>query len=181
MSKRKGDWMHTYTGRKFYPLDPREDEINIIDIAHALSMNCRYNGHTKKFYSVAEHCVLMTDYLPQELKLAGLLHDSAEAYMSDLIHPIKKNMPKFYEIENRLLNRIYQRYNIEIIEDEWDFVKQIDFDIAGDEKEQAMNNPNNIEWEIIGVGLGAKLKFWSPELAKVHFLLKFVELFYNKK
>lgn len=57
----RGDWMQTYTGRRFYPLDPRPDEIDPEDIAHALSLLCRYGGHVDRFYSVAEHCVLMSE------------------------------------------------------------------------------------------------------------------------
>lgn len=59
----RGDWMQTYTGRRFYPLDPRSDEIDPADIAHALSLLCRYGGHVDRFYSVAEHCVLMSEWV----------------------------------------------------------------------------------------------------------------------
>jgi len=60
---RTGDWMHTYTGMKFYPMEPNPSDICIEDIAHALSMQCRYNGHTLQFYSVAQHCVLMSRHI----------------------------------------------------------------------------------------------------------------------
>ena len=58
MSKRsRGSWAQTFTGRQFFPLDPDPQDIDIVDIAHSLAMQCRYNGHTDRFYSVAEHCV----------------------------------------------------------------------------------------------------------------------------
>ena len=78
--ERIGSWLQTYTGKKFYPFDPREEEVDILDIAHALSQLCRFGGHTKEFYSVAEHCVLVSMCCPSEVKLLGLLHDAAEAY-----------------------------------------------------------------------------------------------------
>ena len=62
-------WIETYTGRKFWPLAPSPDDIDIFDIAQALSMTCRYKGHTNEFYSVAEHSVLLAEKLPPHLRL----------------------------------------------------------------------------------------------------------------
>lgn len=87
---RQGDWIQTFTGNQFWPLDPRAEEIDIVDIAHSLSMQCRFNGHTEHFYSVAEHCCHVSDFLPDGLKLAGLLHDASEAYLCDIPRPIKR-------------------------------------------------------------------------------------------
>lgn len=90
VDKRRGDWMMTYSGRAFWPLDPRADEIDPLDIAHALSMLCRYGGHVRRFYSVAEHCVLMSHAVAPEHALWALLHDATEAYMVDLPRPINR-------------------------------------------------------------------------------------------
>src|SRR5438128_12538670 len=84
----RGDWMQTYTGRAFYPLDPRLDDICIEDIAHALSMLCRYGGQCQEFYSVAEHSVLMSYAVNPQHALWALLHDATESYMGDLIRPL---------------------------------------------------------------------------------------------
>jgi len=65
-SPHKTDWIQTYTGKPFWILEPHADDIDIVDIAHALSMLCRYNGHTKRFYSVAEHCYLLSFAVPYE-------------------------------------------------------------------------------------------------------------------
>src|SRR5690606_5290032 len=81
---RLGDWMQTFTGRAVYPLDLRPDDIDIQDIAHALSMQCRYAGHTRQFYSVAEHSVHVARWCRQygpAAALEGLLHDATEAYL----------------------------------------------------------------------------------------------------
>ena len=83
----------TFTGKKFYYLDVKPDDICIEDIAHALSNTCRYNGHCKNFYSVAEHSILCCDRGSNWLcKIWGLLHDAAEAYIGDLVSPFKHRL-----------------------------------------------------------------------------------------
>lgn len=72
----------TYTGRQFWPLDPRAEDIDIRDVAHHLSLICRFNGAGRAFYSLAQHSCLVADTLDAPLKLWGLLHDAAEAYDS---------------------------------------------------------------------------------------------------
>lgn len=85
--------IRTYTGKMFNLLEPDPGVIDIKDIAHALSNQCRFTGHTSTFYSVAEHSVNVSN-VPllntKELQLIGLLHDATEAYLVDLPRPIKK-------------------------------------------------------------------------------------------
>jgi uncharacterized protein len=109
----RGDWMQTFTGIQFYPLTARPEEIDSADIAHALSLICRYGGHVDRFYSVAEHCVLMSYAVRPENALAALLHDAAEAYMGDVIRPLKRDMPRYKEAEHELLHVIGLRYDYE--------------------------------------------------------------------
>jgi hypothetical protein len=87
---RKDAHFQTFTGRTFYPLDPRVDDVCIEDIAHALSNMCRFCGHVRTFYSVAEHCVRGAGHLRGALSLQFLLHDAAEAYIVDLPRPLKR-------------------------------------------------------------------------------------------
>ncbi|VTU01022.1 Uncharacterized protein OS=Fibrella aestuarina BUZ 2 GN=yfdR PE=4 SV=1 [Gemmataceae bacterium] len=87
---RKGDWIQTYSGRRFWPLDPRPGEVDILDISHALANTCRFTGHCKQFYSVAQHSVLASRVVKPEAALAALLHDAAEAYMGDIARPWKR-------------------------------------------------------------------------------------------
>lgn len=68
---RRGDWIQTFTGRRFWPLDPRPEDVCIEDIAHALSLKCRFGGHCTRFYSVAEHSVHVSNYVPAEFALWG--------------------------------------------------------------------------------------------------------------
>ncbi|MEP6477831.1 MAG: hypothetical protein ABJB03_00440 [Rhodoglobus sp.] len=89
----RGDWAQTYTGGRFYPLSPRAEDVDPVDIAHALAMLCRYNGHVDRFYSVAEHCLLMSLVMPTpELALEALLHDGSEAYVGDMVSPLKHTL-----------------------------------------------------------------------------------------
>jgi len=81
--QREGNWFQTYTGKQFYPLDPRPEDIDLDDIVHHLSHLCRFNGGTREFYSVAQHSVIVADALPDDFKLWGLLHDAAESFLAD--------------------------------------------------------------------------------------------------
>ena len=91
-----GAWLQTYTGKKAEPLELRHAQVCIEDIAHALSNICRFGGHTRRFYSVAEHSVRMADELwagrgTGMLSLAALLHDAPEAYLGDIPAPLKRH------------------------------------------------------------------------------------------
>lgn len=105
----------TYTGRLFWPLQPRTRDINVLDICHALSNQCRFTGHTRSFYSVAEHSCRVHDILPQEYKLAGLLHDASEAYLMDLARPVKNQdeMKLFRDCEDDLMDKIAGLYGFD--------------------------------------------------------------------
>jgi hypothetical protein len=96
---RIGDWGLTHSGRQFWPQDPRIGDIDIDDIAHALAHQCRFAGHTHRFYSVAHHSVLVSRLCPPELQLVGLLHDATEAYLQDIIKPLKLALPGYAELE----------------------------------------------------------------------------------
>lgn len=89
--------IRTYTGRAFEPLNPDPDAIVIEDIAHALANNCRFTGHVNWHYSVAQHCVYVSEIVPDEYALTGLLHDASEAYLSDVARPIKQQ-PEFGDV-----------------------------------------------------------------------------------
>ena len=114
MADRKGDWMQTYTGRQFWPLDPRPEEVVIEDIARALSMQCRFAGHCAKFYSVADHSVRVSMLADENstLALAGLLHDAAEAYVVDVPRPLKRFLPGYKEIEREVARAIEKRFGL---------------------------------------------------------------------
>ncbi len=109
---RNGSWIQTYTGIQFWPLDPRPDEIEIRDIAHALSLLCRFNGHCRRFYSVAEHCVHVSGIVAPETGLWGLLHDAAEAYLSDIPQPVKQHLDRFHHAEEKMLVAVAEKFGL---------------------------------------------------------------------
>jgi hypothetical protein len=172
----RGDWMQTYTGKAFYALNPTLDSIDIADIAHALGMLCRYGGHVRQFYSVAEHCVLMSHAVAPENALWALLHDSTEAYMGDLIRPIKRRMPAYAEAERDLMLAICQRFGLD-----WDQpaeIKEADTRILLDER-AVLLGPSPQRWgiDIESVQpLGVTLQCWAPEDAAWQYLERFREL-----
>lgn len=136
----RGSWMQTFTGRQFYPLDPRPEEIDSRDVAHALSLICRYGGHTSRFYSVAEHCLLMSDAVPESVALWALLHDATEAYVGDMVRPLKHHMPDYRQIEENLMEVIAERFGL----DGWAIpaaVKEADNRILLDERAALLSEP----------------------------------------
>jgi hypothetical protein len=126
---RKGDYIETYTGKMFWPIDPRPEEIDIRDIAHSLSRQCRFTGHTKTFYSIAQHCINVSSLLKSDgyntnYQLFGLLHDASEAYLTDVARPVKPYLTNYKEIEKVIQDMIYDKYRV-FIENE-DVIKQYD-------------------------------------------------------
>jgi len=113
-SYKRGTYLLTYTGREFYPLHPDPNNVDIKDIAHSLSNSCRFTGHISKFYSVAQHSVIVSHLCQPENALAGLLHDASEAYLSDIARPVKytEKMEGYREIEALLEKTINEKFGI---------------------------------------------------------------------
>lgn len=111
-------WIQTYTGKKMYPLNPNVDDIDIMDIAHALSMQCRFTGHVRHHYSVGQHSILVSLLCDKEYALYGLLHDASEAYLSDIASPIKKemNLEGYRAVEHNLQGCIYKKFGLTDVE-----------------------------------------------------------------
>ena len=95
---RKGEWVFLASGRRFWIIDPRPEDIYIEDIAHGLSMICRFCGQTRKFYSVSQHSILVSKELQPQYQLGGLLHDASESYIGDIITPVKKIIKNYDEL-----------------------------------------------------------------------------------
>lgn len=91
-NRRRGDWLQTYTGKCFWPMDPREEEVDVVDIAQALGACARFAGHTKFPHSVAMHCVMVAEHCSPEHRLIALLHDASEAYLGDMVSPFKHDV-----------------------------------------------------------------------------------------
>lgn len=119
-------FIETYTGKKFYFTDPEPDMIDIRDIAHSLSLQCRFMGHVETFYSVAEHSVAVSCIVDTENALAALLHDAAEAYLSDIPRPIKKLLPQYMELEEQVSQAIYSKFFLNVSHESWSDIKDAD-------------------------------------------------------
>jgi hypothetical protein len=155
-------------------MEPRPQEILVEDIAHALSMLCRFNGHGKEFYSVAEHSLHVAAIVSPPNKKWGLLHDAAEAYLSDIPSPVKKELKNFQEYENNLLLVISQKFNLEPeipLE-----VKDADEILLATEK-IALMGPEPASWDLKQSALDpAIIKCYTPMAAKRKFLEFFKKL-----
>ncbi len=126
------EYITTYTGNHINPTNPNPALIRIEDIAHALSLLCRGNGHVKTFWSVGQHCICcakeaMARGATARVVLACLLHDASECYMSDVPTPFKKKLPEYEMQEDRLLRMIFEKFlGSDLTKEELDLVKEID-------------------------------------------------------
>lgn len=105
-------WILTSQAHAFDPLHPDPQRIDLFDIAHALSNLCRFTGHTREFYSVAQHSVLVAEIVPAEHRLTALLHDATEAYLCDVATPVKAALINYCEIEERLWRSVAARFDL---------------------------------------------------------------------
>ena len=171
-------FVSTFSGRQFYPLAPDAAQIDIGDIAHGLAYQCRFNGQTRHFYSVAQHSLIVAGLVAPPLRLAALLHDAAEAYLGDMVKPLKQLFPRYSAIESRVMAAIAQRYGIA---DAGDFaapaIKCADLVALAMEKRDLM--PNSSEaWESLrGISADPQpIVALPPAAAKAAFLAAFAAL-----
>lgn len=178
MSDRVGIYVGTYSGRKFWPTDPRADEVELIDLAHHLSMKCRYGGAARRFYSVAEHSVIVSQYVPEAFAREALLHDAAEAYVGDMVRPLKglPEMRAFGEIEDRIYPVIMERFGVVSTAASRDAIAEIDNRIMADEVPALMTDVRIYRTGTL-VPLGATIAALDPSAARSVFLRQFMDLF----
>lgn len=177
--ERIGGWMQTYTGKAFWPMDARPEEIDPVDIAHSLAQQCRYAGHTRFPYSVAQHSCLISDAVSPRYALWGLLHDATEAYLVDLPRPVKYSpgMEAYSLAEARLEIVMAERFGLTLPMPAE--VKDADTRILLDEKEALMATPPR-DWALNVKPLGVNIHRWSPERAEDEWLDRFYDLTQEK-
>ena len=166
-------WIQTYTGKKFYPANPLPELIDIEDIAHSLSMQCRFTGHCKIHYSIAQHSVYVSYFCKN--KMQGLLHDASEAYISDISSPVKRlsYLEGYKTLEKSIQTAIYKKFNTNILEDE--DLKKADMLMLGIEVKSLVDNIHP-DWKFNFEIPPFDIKELSPKEAKSMFLRRFEEL-----
>lgn len=170
MDHHNNDWMQTYTGRAFSFSAPSPRDVDVRDIAHSLGMQCRYNGHTQKFYSVAEHCVVMATMVPVELIIHALLHDAAEAYVSDVVRPLKVLLPQFRDIERTIEWVIYEHFCVSLPgATERAAIERADLRMLRTERDQLLDEPPQ-PWAMVEdvSPFPLALQCWPPDVAANH-------------
>ena len=169
-----GPTILTRSGILFALDAPTEAMIDIDDIAHALSNLCRFTGHTRLFYSVAEHSVLVSRLVPSHEALAALLHDASEAYLGDVSRPLKSLLPEYRIIEARVTEVIERRFSLGSCATP--AIKSADRRMLVAEQRQAMGN-HDCWADFARVEAAAVMvDFLSPWSARQMFIDRFKEL-----
>jgi hypothetical protein len=143
---KEDSWIRSYTGGKVYFFEPEKSTINFLDICHALSLLCRFNGATDFFYSIAQHSVLVADEVYKETKCknlayVGLLHDASEAFISDIPSPFKAHFPGFKEVEIKMEEWLSKEFRFEYPFDP--IIKKHDLKALSTEMRDLMFIPDN--------------------------------------
>ena len=171
-------WLQSPAGQRLDLLDLQESDIDIEDIAHCLANTCRFNGATKRFYSVAEHCCLVAEATIPILKPLALLHDAPEMIIGDIVGPLKSmlrvscewwSMP-IADYERRIMDIITSSFGIRYSSTDWCQIVQIDKRLLAAERMQVFDHDMADEWGPLPEPLPARLRFWNPEQARAAFL-----------
>lgn len=175
-------WMGTSTGRKFWPLSPRAEDVDVRDVVRGLAMTCRYAGQVKRFYSVAEHCFLVSLHVPPQYAKLALFHDCAEAYIGDMIRPLKhqRAMKPFRDAEAEIEKAVFAALGLEMTREAHAAIKEIDNRILVDEITQLSAAPHfYFETPLLKgvVPLGEELRCMTPASAELWFRRRYQELF----
>lgn len=168
-------WIQTYSGRRFNPTKPNPDAIVIQDIAHSLSMQCRFTGHCREFYSVAQHSVLVSYICDNKDALWGLMHDASEAYLIDVPRPLKRSgkFQAYIDFETEMMKAICERFRLEVEEPK--SVKHADSVLLATEARDLMG-PLHPDWINTNEPLPFKIDAWDNKKSKDMFMKRFFEL-----
>lgn len=196
-------WFQTFTGRLVDVVHPTPEMVDIEDIAHALSMTCRFSGHCREFYSVAEHSVLVEQmgtwlmgcdrHDDVQHSLCLLLHDAAEAYVGDVITPVKRALDfadarsgglvpcSLKELEHRWLSAIVEKFGLDgRLACPTEIMRKVDSQALAVEV-VALFHPVRAEWwgdrERPNPGGGWIVNCWPPAEARRRFLDRFRVLY----
>lgn len=189
------EWIQTYTGKKFFPLAPRVEDVDVVDIAHALSNKCRFSGHCLSFYSVAEHSVRGAEVLKGQgtvrLALAFLLHDASEAYLPDLVTPIKGRFlvaeidgdtlraETIRAYEEELQAVIGEKFGLNLLD--FEAVKPVDLQMLATEKRDLLLPTHQWNLDPAYPAFSEQIRPWEPRRAREEFLDLYHDLTFTLK
>ncbi len=182
--KQDTGYIRTYTGKKFYLLNPRIEDISFDDISHSLSRICRFTGATKFFYPVSQHCYYASYYVEKGYELEALLHDGTETWVTDLNNPLKTLLLEYKKIEDNIAKVVAQKFNLPFPHNKQ--IKEIDTILYNIEVKQLMNG-GDLEYdkELIREAYcnnkfnnirTLKITPWTPEIAEENFRNRYFEL-----
>jgi hypothetical protein len=174
-----GAWMETYSGKRVPLQSPEPEDIDLQDIASALSTLNRFTGHTLFPYSVAQHCVLMTKWARKHLELSDrslktvLLHDAAEAYLGDVASPLKHILPTYKALEQNFERVIKEAFSLKGGRHIADVTRTLDLRMLATERAQLMPNTGGHEWNMPDWAVpfdGMAIEPWSSKFARAEFI-----------
>lgn len=175
MNRLESIYVSTCLGNRFYPAAPNIDDVAVEDIAQGLAYQCRFNGQTQAFYSVAQHSLIVASLVPVHLRLAALLHDAAEAYLGDMVKPLKHFFPTFSVIENKMMAIIGERFAVTTFDTPE--IKRADLIALATEKRDLMPNSTEPWPSIKGLEpMTARIVPMEPQKAKAIFLETYFQL-----
>jgi hypothetical protein len=163
------------SGCEFNFLEPETSKFKLLDIASALSKICRFTGHTRQFYSVAQHSVMCSHLVPKEDRLAALMHDAAEAFIGDVSTPLKQLLPDYKAIEARVEAVVFARFGLPA--ELPSSVKAADLRMLATEAKKFMPR-EAMNWDILAFVelVPVNLVPWSPAQAQAEFLDRYQEI-----
>lgn len=153
------------SGMSFDVLNPTADKILIEDIAHSLSMQCRFAGHTSEFFSVAQHSIICSLMAPPGFELEALLHDASEAYLQDIARPVKRKLSNYASIENKVMYTIAVKFCFN-----WPLSKEV---------KKVDEESLRLEFDCFISNTCDALKPMAPAVAKAAFLERFYNLYHK--
>lgn len=166
-------WMQTYKGHHFDFSFMHKTPLDIEDIAHALSQICRFNGHCREFYSVAQHSVYVSQLVSQAHGFAGLMHDAPEAYLGDMVSPLKRRIPEFRQHEQWLWMVVAKQFGLPLEMPEE--VRKMDLVMLAAEARDLLKADVST-WGLAAAPEWIRIEPWPPKVAERHFLDSFAAL-----